>query len=207
MVDLGALLALVGVTLLFLIPPGPDMAYMVAVGLQGGRRAAVKAILGIATGMSVYAAAVVVGVGAFAQSHPVLLDAITLFGAGYLLRLAFVTLRNARTTMTDSSEISADRWYLRGVLVSLTNPKIMLFFLAVLPGFVGDAGNATVQLAMLGAANVLTEVLLYGGIGLLAGGFHARIVGARTARSVLNYVAGAVYLSLASVFAGEMLLS
>jgi threonine/homoserine/homoserine lactone efflux protein len=207
MVDLGALPSLVGVTLLFLLPPGPDMAYMVAVGLEGGRRAAVKAILGIATGMSVYAAAVVVGVGAFAQSHPLLLDAITLFGAGYLLWLAYVTVRNARRKATDPSEIAAGPWYLRGVLVSLTNPKIMLFFLAVLPGFVGDARNVTLQLAVLGAANVLTEVLLYGGIGLLAGGFHARISGARTARSVLNYVAGAVYLALASAFAGELLLA
>ena len=55
MVDWTVLPAFLGVILVFLIPPGPDMAYMLAVGLQGGRRAAVKAILGIATGMSVYA--------------------------------------------------------------------------------------------------------------------------------------------------------
>lgn len=57
MVDLSELPGFLGVILVFLIPPGPDMAYMLAVGLEGGRRAGLKAILGIATGMSVYAPA------------------------------------------------------------------------------------------------------------------------------------------------------
>ena len=85
MVDLSVLPGFLGVILVFLIPPGPDMAYMLAVGLEGGRRAALKAILGIATGMSVYTAAVVVGLGEVAKSHPDLLTGLKLLGATYLL--------------------------------------------------------------------------------------------------------------------------
>ncbi len=70
MVDLTVLPGYVAMILLFLGPPGPDMAYMLAVGLEGGRRAAVKAILGIGTGMSVYVAAVVIGLGKIAQTYP-----------------------------------------------------------------------------------------------------------------------------------------
>lgn len=205
MVDFGVLPGFVAVILLFLIPPGPDMVYMLAVGLEGGRRSALKAILGIGTGMIIYATAVVIGVGKVAQSHPLLLDAVKVFGAAYLSWLAYVTIRNARRMASDPSGISTGRPYLRGVLVSLTNPKLILFFLAVLPQFMGDAQNAGMQLAMLGAVNVLSEVLLYGSIGVLAGYFHSRFHGARKAGVVLNYIAGAVYLALAGVVVAEML--
>lgn len=93
-VDVAVLPGFVAVILLFLIPPGPDTGYMVA----GGRRHALKAILGIGTGMSVYAVAVVVGVGRFAASQPLLLQAVKVFGALYLLWLAWVPLRHARRT-------------------------------------------------------------------------------------------------------------
>lgn len=205
MIDLGVLPAFVAVILLFLVPPGPDMAYVTAVGLEAGRRSALQAILGIGTGMSVYAAAVVVGVGRVAESHPVALDVVKVLGAAYLLWLAYVTFRHARGAGSGPRDAPAGRPYVRGVIVSLTNPKVLLFFLAVLPQFTGGAQNAELQLAMLGAVNVLTEVVLYGTIGVLAGGFHARFGGSQRARAVLNYVAGIVYVTLAGVVVAETL--
>ncbi|MEB2528357.1 LysE family translocator [Kocuria rosea] len=204
-VDVSVLPGFVAVILLFLLPPGPDMAYMLAAGLEGGRRFALKAILGIGTGMSVYAAAVVIGVGTVAQSHPALLDAVKVSGAAYLLWLAYATIRNARCMASGPSDVSTGRPYLRGVLVSLTNPKVILFFLAVLPQFMGNAHNAGLQLAMLGAVNVLSEVLLYGTIGVLAGAFHARFKNSRKAGAMLNYLAGTVYVVLAGVVTAEVL--
>jgi threonine/homoserine/homoserine lactone efflux protein len=205
MVDLGVLPGFIAVILLFLIPPGPDMAYVTAAGLEGGRRSALKAILGIGTGMSVYAAAVVIGVGEAAQSHPRVLDLVKTLGAAYLLWLAYVTVRHARRLAAQPRAVAGGRPYRRGVLVSLLNPKVLLFFLAVLPQFVGDAQNTQLQLAMLGAVNVLSEVLLYGTIGMLAGGFHARFIGSQGSGAALNYIASAVYLVLAGVVAAEAL--
>ena len=205
MVDLAVLPGFVAVILLFLIPPGPDMAYVVAAGLEAGRRGAVHAILGIGTGMSVYATAVVIGVGRLAQTYPMFLDGVKLVGAAYLFWLAYVTIVGAHRLSGDVRGTSATRPYLRGVLVSLTNPKLLLFFLAVLPQFTGDAANTEMQLAMLGVINVLTEVLLYGTIGVTAGAFHSRFRGSRTAGAALNYVAGAVYLGLAGVVVTEVL--
>lgn len=205
MVDWTVLPAFLGVILVFLIPPGPDMAYMLAVGLQGGKRAAVKAILGIATGMSVYAAAVVIGLGKIAETHPHLLTALKLLGGAYLVWLAITTVRHARETSAVAS-VTAGRWYFRGLLVSLTNPKLLLFFLAVLPRFTGNASDTTMQLALLGAVNVATELVLYGTIGVLAGAFHARFTNSRRAGAILNYVAAAVYALLAGCIVIEAIL-
>ncbi|MFJ7150867.1 LysE family translocator [Streptomyces sp. NPDC100445] len=206
MVDLTVLPSYVAVILLFLGPPGPDMAYMLAVGLEGGRRSALKAILGIATGMSVYAAAVVAGIGKIAQSHPLVLDAVRIAGAAYLLWLAYVTMRHARRAISGHSDIASGKWYLRGMVVSLTNPKIILFFLAVLPQFIGSADNPSVQMALLGAIDIGMEVVLYGSIGVLSGFFHARLVDSTRATAVLNYIACAVYVVLAVTIFTEILL-
>ncbi|MBY8867697.1 LysE family translocator [Streptomyces sennicomposti] len=207
MVDLTVLPGYVAVILLFLGPPGPDMAYMLAVGLEGGRRPAVKAILGIGTGMSLYAAAVVAGMGQIARSHPLVLDAVRILGAAYLLWLAYVTMRHARRAISGHSGVTAGRWYLRGVFVSVTNPKIILFFLAVLPQFIGSADNPGVQMAMLGAVDVLMEVVLYGCIGVMAGFFHARLADSNKATATLNYIACTVYVALAGTIFGEILLA
>ena len=203
-IDVGVLPSYFAVIALFLVPPGPDMTYMAAVGLEGGRRAAVRAILGIGTGMSIYASAVVLGVGTLARMHPHWLDAVKLFGATYLLLLAVVAVRHAWAS-ADSTEITLGRWYRRGVMVAVSNPKIMLFFLAVLPGFLGGAQNTVAQFAMLAAVNVSSEMVLYGAIGVLAGGLHLRFTRARTGTAALHYIAGAVYLGLAGIIAAEML--
>jgi threonine/homoserine/homoserine lactone efflux protein len=205
-VDLTALTGMIAVTLLFLVPPGPDMAYMLTVGLHGGRRAAVSAILGIGTGMGVYAAAAVAGIGRVAASHPLLFDAVKVLGAAYLLWMAYVTARSAHRDTSGPTGIEPDRWYLRGFLVSLTNPKIMLFYLAVLPQFIGDAQNVTLQLAMLGTANIVAEVVLYGGLGVFAGAFHSRFTGSRKSQAPLYYVACSVYVALAVAIMTEVLM-
>jgi threonine/homoserine/homoserine lactone efflux protein len=203
MVDVAVLPGFVAAILLFLVPPGPDMAYMLAVGLAGGRGAAVKAILGIGTGMAVYVIAVVVGVGGLAQAYPLLLDVVKVLGAMYLLWLAYTTFRTARRSPHGASEVTTGRPYVQGVLVSLTNPKLILFFIAVLPQFMGDAQQAELQLAMLGAVNVGMEVLLYGAIGVGAGTFHTRFSESRRAGAVLHYIAATVYLVLAVVILAE----
>lgn len=198
MVDFTVLPGFIAVILLFLLPPGQDMAYMIAVGLQGGRRAALKAILGIGTGMAVYAGAVVLGLGAIVNAYPLVLDAVRVLGAAYLYWLAYQTIRHSRRDVHHQDDAMTGRWYLRGLLVSVTNPKIILFYLAVLPHFLGSASNSTTQMAMLGAVNILSEVVLYGSLGLLAGLFHSRFMRASNATFVLNLAAAAVYFLLAT---------
>ena len=121
-----------------------------------------------------------------------------LVGAAYLAWLAITTLRHARD-VSALDEVRAERWYLRGLSASLTNPKLILFFLAILPRFTGHASNTTAQMALLGAVNVCTEFVLYGGIGVLAGTFHQRFTSSPKASATLNYLAATVYAALACI--------
>lgn len=206
MIDPSVLPSFIATILLFLLPPGPDMAYTLAVGLTGGRTAALKAILGIGTAMAGYATAVVLGIGRLVLAAPWALDVVRLLGAAYLVWLAVAAIRHARAAGADRSpdaSLDRPRPYFRGFLVSLGNPKVILFFLAVLPQFLGDADDVTAQLAMLGAVNVAMEVGLYGSLGLFAGSIGGQLLnGARSAR-ILQYVAAAVYLGIAIVVTVE----
>lgn len=203
MLDVTVLPAFVAMILMFLAPPGPDMMLMVTVGLQGGRAAALKAIAGIGTGMGIYAAAVVLGLGFVADRYPALLSALELIGAGYLFCLAWSSVRHAHEAAAQPT--ISGRWYGRGLAVSLTNPKLMLFFAAVLPDFRGHAANVAGQLALLGAVNITLEVVLYGSIGVFAAQFRDRLTRRPQANVNLHRVAAVAYALLASFIAYDAL--
>ena len=204
MLDFLVLPGFVLAIIVFLLPPGPDMAYMIAVGLEGGKKAAVKAILGIGAGMSVYAAAFGLGAGTLLQAFPLVLDFLKLCGAAYLIWLSFVTFRHSRAAVS-STDAFGTHWFFRGATVSLTNPKILIFFAAVLPQFIGRAENLSAQMFFLGLVDAIVEVLLYGAIGILAGGASAKLVNNSKASFWLNIIAAIVYLLIAIFIVFELL--
>jgi threonine/homoserine/homoserine lactone efflux protein len=135
---------------LILIAPGPDMAYMVAAGLAGGRSAATRAAFGITSGVTVYVVAVAAGLGALVARHTGALIGMQLVGAAYLAWLAYNTVQESRDGSELTAEAAGQQWFRRGFVVNLTNPKIALFFLAFLPQFLGTATSPALQLLMLG---------------------------------------------------------
>lgn len=136
---------------LICLAPGPDMAYIIGTGIAAGRRAATTAALGVTLGVVVYAVVVAAGLGAVVADHPAVLTGLQAFGSLYLLWLAASAFREARHAHPENNnQASATGWFRRGLVVNLTNPKVMLFFLAFLPQFLGRARSPTLQLLMLG---------------------------------------------------------
>lgn len=203
--DLSVVPGFVLAVILILIAPGPDLAYMVAVGLGGGRRAALSAITGICSGMGIYAVIVIAGLGTIVASSPLALTVIKIFGAGYLAWLGIGALRSARTTTKNQRNLALDRWYLRGLLVSLTNPKLLLFFIALLPQFIGEASSPTLQLTLLSVIDIFIEFVLYGTVGLLAGSFQSRFADSAKGGRVLHYISAGVYFALATLVVVDLL--
>lgn len=203
--DLSVVPGFVLAVILILIAPGPDLAYMVAVGLGGGRRAALSAITGICSGMGIYAVIVIAGLGTIVASSPLALTVIKIFGAGYLAWLGIGALRSARTTTKNQRNLALDRWYLRGLLVSLTNPKLLLFFIALLPQFIGEASSPTLQLTLLSVIDILIEFVLYGTVGLFAGSFQSRFADSAKGGRVLHYISAGVYFALATLVVVDLL--
>lgn len=195
-VDLSVLPVFLVAVVIILISPGPDMAFMIASGLAGGRRAATSAALGITTGVSVHVLLTAVGVGALLAAAPAAVGVIRLAGASYLAYLAWVTWRSSHSPVAGVP--ASPHPFRRGFMVNLTNPKIALFFTAFLPQFLGDVdGSPLLQLLLLGvllqSVGLVVDLL----IGHAAGMARDRVLSDVRTRTALDRLAAVVYGTLA----------
>lgn len=198
--DLSVLPGYLTAVVLICLAPGPDMAYMAAVGIGAGRTAATRAGLGITVGVFAYVISVAAGLGTTISHHQQLLIAIQLIGAGYLVWLAGSTLRDRPQVYTAPEHLSGNpRWFLRGIMVNLTNPKAALFLLALLPQFIGSASNPTAQLLMLGIMFQLIGLGIDLAIGWTAGTFRNRVLSSPRTLTAMSWTSAAVFLTLATV--------
>ena len=86
----------------------------------------------------------------------------------------------------------------RGVVMNLTNPKVLVFFLAFLPQFAEPArGSMALQIMLLGLVFMLASLLVFGAIACFSGAFGALLQGSARAQKWLNRAAGLVFLGLA----------
>jgi len=147
-----------------ILTPGPDMLFVIGQTLSGGVRRGWAALLGIGTGALVHVALAVSGIAALLAASPALFDVLRIMGAVYLLWLAWGALRSAwRGGGEMRPAAPARRAFRDGLVTNLTNPKVVLFFLAFLPQFVDpDRAPAWVQMALLGPLVPLMGVPFYG---------------------------------------------
>lgn len=118
--------------------PGPGMAAVVARALGGGFRGAFPMVLGLVVGDLVYLSFAVFGLAAIAQSFGTVFLVIKYAGAAYLLYLAW-KLWTAKPGSEAVTSRAADRWsrtVLAGLSLTIGNPKVMVFYLALLPTLV-----------------------------------------------------------------------
>jgi threonine/homoserine/homoserine lactone efflux protein len=140
----------------FVAIPGPSNLFVLARGLQSGSRAAVAGAVGCATGAMTYVAATAAGLAALVASSQFVFAGLHYAGAAYLCWLGLSALRSPATTQAPTAgPRSAWRSYGQGLTVELGNPKVALFFLALLPQFVDrSSGSTATQVLVLGAVFV-----------------------------------------------------
>lgn len=179
------------------------MAFIVATGLRDGRRGATRAAFGITAGVSVYVVLTALGLGVFLAATPGIAEVIQLGGAAYLAYLAWATWRASGSPLETSTVRSADV-FRRGFVVNISNPKIILFFTAFLPQFLGDATeNPVFQLLMLGLILQTLGLLTDLAIGYAAGAIRDRILHRTRIRTLLERLAAGVYGVLATVLLSD----
>ncbi|MGW1626208.1 leucine efflux protein LeuE [Streptomyces sp. NPDC002172] len=210
-IDLPTYLA--GLVLIVLLP-GPNSLYVLSVAARQGIRAGYTAAAGVWCGDTVLMTLSAAGVASLLKANVVLFGIVKYAGAGYLTWLAAGMLRAAWATWRSRREQAAERTapaaapaqerpYRRALVISLFNPKAILFFIAFFVQFVSES-NPVVGFVTLGVlaqlASVLyLSVLIFGGSRLAAAFRRRRTLsaGATSAAGVL-FLGFAVKLSLAS---------
>lgn len=200
MLPAGSLATFAVTSALLIIVPGPSVLFVISRGVALGRRAALLTVLGNAGGVFVQVLAVAAGLGAVLERSSVLFDTVRLVGAGYLVFLGVQAVRHRRelSTVLDVTTTRPPASILReGFVVGVTNPKLVVFFTAVLPQFVDpDGGPVPLQLLALGGIFVVLALALDSCWGLAAGTARAWLSGAPHRLERLGGAGGLVIVGL-----------
>jgi threonine/homoserine/homoserine lactone efflux protein len=181
--------------------PGVDMLFTLSRTLQHGWRTGMAAALGITAGCVVHTVATALGLAALLATSALAFSAIKWLGAAYLLWLAWGMLRgavrDAEPVLAGSPPTPPRRVFAQGFLTNVLNPKVALFFLALLPQFISaDAPDKAVAFLFLGAVFIVGGALFL--FALVALAHRMRAFGAsRVTRRLLNAIGGALFAALA----------
>ena len=211
------LIAFFVVAVVLALTPGPDNIFVLLQSAQRGWRAGMAVVVGLCSGLVVHTAAVALGLAAVFAASAVAFTVLKFCGAAYLVWLAWHSLR-ARANVVEVADANATatgeagavpvrgaavspgmaRMVGRGIVMNLTNPKVLIFFLAFLPQFADPArGGVALQLMVLGVVFMLASFLVFGAIAFFSGAFGVLLLRSARAQTVLNRFAGLVFLGLA----------
>ena len=158
MIDPSTLLAYTLLNMSFALIPGPDVICILTNSVSRGSRAGAKVCAGIACAALVHVAAASAGITAFLAAVPTAFLVVKVVGAVYLVWLGWQMLSKPASLRSQASCCS--RWaspFAQGALSNLLNPKIALFFLAILPQFIDPSlGRPGLQAAILGIVSIVS---------------------------------------------------
>lgn len=153
--DLNSLVLFVIACLAINMIPGPDVIYIVSNTMKGKLASGMKAAIGLGIGYFIHTLAACLGLSAIILSSAVAFTAVKWLGAAYLVYLgvqALLSMWRGKSKLVVSESIGSNKnVFVQGVIVSVLNPKVALFFLSFLPQFIDtSAGSASTQLLVLG---------------------------------------------------------
>ncbi|MGR3760802.1 LysE family translocator [Roseobacteraceae bacterium NS-SX3] len=188
------------------LAPGTGVIYTLALGLGQGWRAAIWSALGCTIGILPHLAAATLGLAAVLHSSAVAFQIVKAAGVLYLLYLAWQALKSggALAISSDTRRQPGLRIARRGALINILNPKLSVFFLALLPPFLsGSPATATAEMALLGTVFMAMTFAVFALYGLFAAKARDLVLGSERALAWLNRSFAAIFAALAARLAVE----
>ena len=184
------------------LTPGIDTVYILTRTVSGGRREGLASALGINAGLVVHTILVAAGLSLVLAASPVAFNVIKVAGAAYLAVMGVRSILSGGSSFSvgekDGEPVAGSnlRVFAQGVLTNVLNPKIILFFLALLPQFVAMPNNfGPVPFLALGLTYVALSTLWTVVIVLVAAPFSR----SPRAGRVTSVVSGLVYIALGAM--------
>jgi threonine/homoserine/homoserine lactone efflux protein len=158
--------------ILIVLLPGPDTLVVVRNLVRGGRSTAIRTVLGVLSGLAVWVVTAALGLSAVLRaSHDAYL-ALRLIGACYLLYLGVQSLRSRGDTAKEQPvrrRALIGTGYTAGLATDLLNPKVGVFFVTFLPGFVPHGYSVGASSLILGAIFIVLTAIYFGVLLIVSG--------------------------------------
>jgi threonine/homoserine/homoserine lactone efflux protein len=187
--------------IILVITPGQDTFFILGRSLSGGRAAGIAAALGISAGSVIHTFAAALGLSALLATSPYAFMAVKFTGATYLIYIGVRAMLSRATGLPgEQGAVGGDgQWpaFRQGVLSNLLNPKVALFFLALMPQFItAGSTNKVGAFLALGLSFVALGVVWCVVLAIAAARLRGAFLRHPSMASVLNKVAGVMFVAL-----------
>jgi homoserine/homoserine lactone efflux protein len=158
-------------TVILSVTPGPGVFSAISSGLHNGFRRGMWNSIGMQLASLIVLVVVAVGLGAILVASETMFSIVKWIGVAYLIYLGIVTWRTRPRGFVDTDDgmvRTTREIFLHGFFVNITNPKGIIFFVAILPQFIDIARPQVAQYAILAATTVVVDLIVMAGYTALA---------------------------------------
>ncbi len=177
--------------------PGPDNIFVVVTSLSQGFRTAVKFIAGLCTGIILHTFLIVVGISTLVSRSQYGLLFLKIFAVAYLLYLSYKTYIHRHDGINLKQDKPIENYYLRGFIMNVSNPKVLMFFLAFFPQFanLNQAGYQG-RLLILGMLFIGVTLVVFSFIAWLAAQGAQKLLAQARYSLIINWLAIFVFVAV-----------
>lgn len=202
-------LSFLAASVLLTLAPGPDILFVATKSMARGARSGISVAAGLCTGVFLHTSLAAFGASLILRESPLAFDALKIAGTLYLLWLALQAVRHrndvpgggaAASTRPDGGSAEPFfRLYRTGVLMNALNPKVALFFLALLPQFVpAGAEHPQLHMLLLGGIFAAQGFVVFSVVSFCAGFVFSSLSKKRGFAKALNLLTAAVLVLVAA---------
>ena len=197
--SLETIVAFVIASVVLSLVPGPDNIFVMTNSALKGWKAGFYITLGLCTGLIGHTILVAIGVSVIFQTSALAFNVLKIVGACYLIYLGWLSLKSKELTIDSNDAESVNRsYYITGIVMNLTNPKVALFFLVFLPQFINPInGSVTIQIFILGFLFIFSALFVFSSIAFLGSFLEGYLKKSSTINKNINKLAALVYFALA----------
>jgi threonine/homoserine/homoserine lactone efflux protein len=161
-VNFAEILSFILASTILAFTPGPDNIFVIVTSLSQGFKTCLKFILGLCTGIILHTLFIVIGISSLVSQSAYGLQILKIFAIIYLLYLAYKTFLHRKDAIHLNPQNTVDNYYLRGFIMNLSNPKVLLFFLAFFPQFASlDQVGYQYRLIILGLLFIMVTLVVF----------------------------------------------
>ena len=197
--SLETVIAFVLASVILSLVPGPDNIYVMTNSALKGWRVGFYTTLGLCTGLIGHTFLVAIGVSVIFQTSALAFNGLKIVGACYLIYLGWLSLQSKELNISRTGKDNSNRsYYITGVIMNLTNPKVALFFLVFLPQFVNISNDSvSIQVVLLGLLFILSALCVFSSIAFLGSFLEGYLKKSSSVNKNINKLAALVYFALA----------
>ncbi|AGE76700.1 LysE family translocator [Bacillus cereus] len=178
--------------------PGADTMYIVGRSISQGRKAGMYSVFGIITGSLVHTLLVAFGLSIILTKSIVLFNTIKVIGVIYLVYLGIKMILDKTNVafQVSSNKLNIRKIYIQGLLTSLTNPKVSLFFIAFLPQFIDTKASGPMPFIILGLTFTVTGLLWCLFVAYFSSYVTKKLRGNQKVGMILNKITGLIFIGM-----------